>query len=91
MHNISALIPIKGGFIITPTASSARRKEDVSRQSTLQCENGCPSCNKIDEPSSVECFIGTTVMFVGLIWSGFCLYKTAGWLYDIFNKPSDKE
>lgn len=96
MHNTSAIIPIKGGFIFTPPVSSTSRKntdnkcssskEDVSRQGTIQCECGCPCRNKSDEPSAVECFIGTAIMFVGLIWCGFCLYKTAGWLYEIFDK-----
>lgn len=96
MHNTSAIIPIKGGFIFTPSASSTSRKnadnkcsshkEDVSSQSTIQCECGCLCCNKNEEPSAVECFIGTSLAFVGIVVCGFCLFKITGYLYDIFDK-----
>lgn len=101
MHNTAAIIPIKGGFIPTPSVSSTSRKnadnkcsahkEDVSRQGTLQCECGCPCYNKREEPSVIDCFIMTVIMFVGLIWSGFCLFKLAGYLYELFDKKPDKK
>lgn len=83
MHNTIALIPIKGGFIPTPI-SSTHRKEDVSRQCTLQCECGCPCYNKSEEPSVIDFLIETLILSLGLTVYIFCIYKISGYLYKIF-------
>lgn len=101
MHNAAAIIPIKGGFIFTPPASSTRHKntdnkcsyhkEDASCQCTLQCECGCPCCNKSEEPSDIECFIGTSLALVCIVVGGFCMFKIAEYLYELFDKKPDKK
>lgn len=101
MHNTAAIIPIKGGFIFTPPVSSTHRKntdnkcsshkKDVSRQGTIQCECGCPCCNKSEEPSAIDCFIGTSLAFVSIVACGFCFYKLIGYLYEFFNEHPDKK
>ena len=96
MHNTTAIIPIKGGFISTPPASSTSRKnadskctsckEDVSRQGTLQCECGCPCYNKREEPSVIDFFIESLILALGLTVYILSMHKISVYLYKSVNK-----
>ena len=83
MHNTIALVPIKGGFIPTPV-SSTRHREDVSHQGTLQCERGCPCCNKSEEPSVIDFFIESLILALGLTVYILSIHKISGYLYKLF-------
>lgn len=101
MHNTAAIIPIKGGFIFTPPTSSNHRKnadnkcsspkEDVSHQGTLQCERGCPCCNKSEEPSVIDFFIESLILALGLTVYILYIHKISGYLYKISDKHPAKK